>query len=113
MKKIMLALAVAVLAVAANAASFKWSGANIYGTDGAKFTGTAEIYAYLSSGTMADAVKVTDAFVVGGFLSLTLQAQQQVLHSIGMTLLLTLNIASSLLSMMMARCSTLLRQILL
>lgn len=67
MKKIMLALAVAVLAVAANAASFKWTGANIYGADGAtKYTGTAEIYAYATSGTIADAVKVTDAFVIGG-----------------------------------------------
>ncbi len=67
MKKIMLALAVAVLAVAANAASFKWTGANIYGADGAtKFTGTAEIYAYAAGGTIADAVKVTDAFVIGG-----------------------------------------------
>ena len=67
MKKIMLALAVAVLAVAANAASFKWTGANVYGADGTtKFTGTAEIYAYATSGTIADAVKVTDAFVIGG-----------------------------------------------
>jgi hypothetical protein len=33
MKKIMLALAVAVLAVAANAASFNWSAANLYGAD--------------------------------------------------------------------------------
>ena len=67
MKKIMLALAVAVLAVAANAASFKWTGANIYGADGTtKYTGTVEIYAYAASGTIADAVKVTDAFVIGG-----------------------------------------------
>ena len=34
MKKIMLALAVAVLAVAANAASFKWTASNVYGADG-------------------------------------------------------------------------------
>ena len=67
MKKIMLALAVAVLAVAANAASFKWTGANIYGADGTtKYTGTAEIYAYATSGTIADDVQVTDAFVIGG-----------------------------------------------
>ena len=66
MKKLMLALAVTVLAVAANAASFKWTGANVYGADGNKFTGTAEIYAYATIGTIADAVKVTDAFVIGG-----------------------------------------------
>ena len=67
MKKIMLALAVAVLAVAANAASFKWTGANIYGADGStKYTGTAEMYAYLSTGTAADAVKVTDIAINNG-----------------------------------------------
>ena len=67
MKKIMLALAVAVAAVAANAASFKWTGANIYGADGStKYTGTAEMYAYLSTGTAADAVKVTDITINNG-----------------------------------------------
>ena len=67
MKKIMLALAVAVLAVAANAASFKWTGTNIYGADGTtKYTGTAEMYAYLSTATAADAVKVTDIAINNG-----------------------------------------------
>ncbi len=67
MKKLMLALAVAVFAVAANAASFKWTGANIYGADGStKYTGTAEMYAYLSTGTAADAVKVTDIAINNG-----------------------------------------------
>ena len=67
MKKIMLAFAVIGMAVAANAALFKWTGANIYGADGTtKFTGTAEIYAYLNTATIADAVKVTDAYVISG-----------------------------------------------
>ena len=65
MKKIMLALAVAVLAVAANAASFKWTAANVYDSTGtAKYTGTAEIYAYTTDASAA--VKVADAFVVSG-----------------------------------------------
>lgn len=56
-----------VAGVAANAASFKWTGANIYASDGAtKFTGTAAIYAYLDTATAADAVKVVDAYVVAG-----------------------------------------------
>ena len=65
MKKIMLALAVAVLAVAANAASFKWTAANVYDSTGtAKYNGTAEIYAYTTDASAA--VKVAEAFVVGG-----------------------------------------------
>ena len=56
MKKIMLALAVAVLAVAANAASFKWSGVNVYGSDGiTKFTGTASLYAEGIDGVLSTA----------------------------------------------------------
>ncbi len=65
MKKLMLALAVAVLAVAANAAAFKWTAANVYDSTGtAKYTGTAEIYAYTTDASAA--VKVADAFVVSG-----------------------------------------------
>ena len=59
MKKIMLALAVAVLAVAANAASFKWTAANIYGADGAKYAGEVTLMAYAVGGTAADAFAVT------------------------------------------------------
>ncbi|MBR2919923.1 MAG: hypothetical protein IKC27_01020 [Kiritimatiellae bacterium] len=55
MKKIMLALAVAVLAVAANAASFKWTAANIYGADGNKFAGEITLMAYAVGDTAADA----------------------------------------------------------
>ena len=59
MKKIMLALAVAVLAVAANAASFKWTAANIYGADGNKYAGEVTLMAYAVGGTAADAFAVT------------------------------------------------------
>ena len=67
----MLAAAIAV-GFAANAASYKWTGANIYGADATtKFTGTAEIYAYLSTATKADAVKVTDVAITAGALNAT------------------------------------------
>ena len=67
MKKLMVLMAAVAIATASQAASFKWTGANIYGSDTTtKFTGTAEIYAYLTTATIADAVKVTDAYVVGG-----------------------------------------------
>lgn len=67
MKKLLVLAAVLAAGVAANAASFKWTAANVYGADGStKFTGTAEIYAYLSTATVGDAVKVVDAYVVGG-----------------------------------------------
>ena len=67
MKKLLILAAVIVAGVAANAASFKWTGANIYGSDGTtKFTGTAAIYAYLTTETVADAVKVVDVNVISG-----------------------------------------------
>ena len=45
MKKLLILAAVIVAGVAANAASFKWAGANVYGPDGTtKFTGTAYLY---------------------------------------------------------------------
>ena len=67
MKKLLVLAAMIVAGVVANAASFKWTGANIYGADATtKFTGTAAIYAYLTTEGVSDAVKVTDVFVVGG-----------------------------------------------
>ena len=59
MKKIMLALAVAVLAAAANAASFKWTAANVYGADGNKFAGEVTLMAYAVGDTAADAFVAT------------------------------------------------------
>ena len=65
MKKLLILAAVLVAGVAANAASFKWTAANIYSSDTTtKFTGTAEIYAYTTD--VASAVKVSDAYVIGG-----------------------------------------------
>ena len=55
MKKIMLALAVTVLAVSANAASFKWIASNIYGADGNKYAGEVTLMAYAVGDTAADA----------------------------------------------------------
>ena len=67
MKKLLILAAAIVAGAAANAASFKWTGANIYGSDTTtKITGTVGIYAYLSTATVDDAVKVADAFVVSG-----------------------------------------------
>ena len=67
MKKLLVVVAALTIAAVAQASSFKWTAANVYGADGTtKFTGTAEIYAYLSTATLADAVKVADAYVVGG-----------------------------------------------
>ncbi len=67
MKKIMILAAVVAMAFASQAASFKWTGANIYSSDATtKYTGTASIYAYLSTATVADSVKVTDVYVIGG-----------------------------------------------
>ena len=67
MKKIIVVIAVAMLAVVANAASFKWTAGNIYGSDGAtKFDGMVTIMAYTTD--LSSAVKVTDAYAVAGVL---------------------------------------------
>ena len=48
MKKIMVMLAVVAAAVVANAASFNWQAANIFGSDGTtKYSGTVELYAII------------------------------------------------------------------
>jgi len=67
MKKLLILAAVLVAGVAANAASFKWTGANIYGSNGTdKFSGTADLYAYLATSDVSTAVKVDTATVVAG-----------------------------------------------
>ena len=68
MKKILILAAVLVVGIAANAASFKWTGANIYGASGSKYTGTVDIYAYDSTKTVNDAVKVTTVYANGGLI---------------------------------------------
>ena len=67
MKKIMILAAVVAMAFASQAASFKWTGANIYSSDATtKYTGTASIFAYLCFVTVFVLVKVTDVDVIGG-----------------------------------------------
>ena len=67
MKKLLILTAILVASVAANAASFKWTGANIYGSDATtKFTGTAAIYAFITGDTIDTAVKVVDVGVNAG-----------------------------------------------
>ena len=73
MKKIIIMLAVVVAAVAANAASFKWSAGNVYSsnlTD--KFSGTATLYANgvegaLSTATVANGVIAATTFTSEAF----------------------------------------------
>lgn len=69
MKKIMILVAAVAMTGVSQAAMFKWTGANIYDHTGvAKYTGTATIYAYLSTETAADAIKVVDIFVNAGII---------------------------------------------
>ena len=63
MKKLLILAAVMVAGVAANAASFKWSGANIYGPDGNKFTGTAELFCDALSSTVLSTVNVNNGAI--------------------------------------------------
>ena len=60
MKKILILAAVIVAGVAANAASFKWSAANIYASNGTdKYTGDVTLYAYLSTADIGTAKAVS------------------------------------------------------
>ena len=59
MKKILVLAAVAMVAFASNAASFKWTAANIYGADGNKFAGEITLMAYAADTTSADAFVAT------------------------------------------------------
>ena len=62
MKKLFILAAVAMIAVASNAATFKWTAANLYGADlTTKYSGEVTLYAYLSTGSISDAV-VVDTF---------------------------------------------------
>ena len=63
MKKLLVLAAAIVAGVVANAASFNWQAANIYGVDGTtKFSGTATLYAIIDN--VATAVNVAN--VSGG-----------------------------------------------
>ena len=66
--------AVIVAGVAANAASFKWSAANIYASNGTdKFTGDVTLYAYLSTAdaSTAKAVSTVKASAAGAVAATT------------------------------------------
>ena len=67
MKKLMMLAVAIATALISQAATFKWTAANIYDHTGTtKYTGTASIYAYLTTETVADAVKVIDVGVTSG-----------------------------------------------
>ena len=88
MKKIMIMLAVVTATVVANAASFNWQAANLYGSDGTtKYAGTVDLYAVIdgvdtlvsSATAAAGAIKKdnttfeSDKFVVGNYYDFFLQ----------------------------------------
>ena len=60
MKKILVIAAIVVAAVTANAASFKWSAGNIYGSNGTdKYTGDVTLYAYAAGQDASTAIAVS------------------------------------------------------
>ena len=60
MKKLLILAAVIVAGVAANAASFKWSAANLYASNGTdKYNGDVTLYAYLSTADISTAKAVS------------------------------------------------------
>lgn len=60
MKKLLIVAAILVAGIAANAASFKWSAANIYASNGTdKYTGVVTLYAYLSTAEASTAIAVS------------------------------------------------------
>ena len=79
MKKLLIIIAVATSAIVTNAASFKWSAANIYNpTDStaklASGSGTATLYAYLSTADASSAVAVaTTALTSDGGITKTFE----------------------------------------
>ena len=65
MKKILIMAAVIVAGIAANAASFKWTAGNMYGSDGAtKWTSTVNLYAMVDSvATLVDSATAANGTV--------------------------------------------------
>ena len=60
MKKLLVLAAVVIVGIAANAASFKWSAANIYGANGTdKYTGDVTLYAYAAGADVSTAFAVS------------------------------------------------------
>lgn len=72
MKKILILAAMIVAGVTANAASFKWSAANIYASNGTdKYTGDVALYAYLSTADASTAVLVSTVVSSAGVVAAT------------------------------------------
>ena len=72
MKKLLVLAAIIIAGVTSNAATFKWTAANIYGSDlTTKLTGSATIYAYLSTAEASSAVAVTSAAITSGAMATT------------------------------------------
>ena len=70
MKKLLVLAAVVVAAVAANAASFKWTSANMYASNGTdKWAGEVSLYGYLASADISTAVLVDTQTAVNGTVS--------------------------------------------
>ena len=71
MKKILILAAVIVAGVAANAASFKWSASGVKDFAGSgTYSGTASLYAYLSTADASTAKLVSTATMTGGAIAL-------------------------------------------
>ena len=78
MKKLLVLAAIIVAGVAANAASFKWAAANVYGSDGStKYSGTAYLYCdalgsdALSSASVTSGTIASTTFEVGSAVATT------------------------------------------
>lgn len=77
MKKLLILAAVIVAGVAANAASFRWTALNVYGSDGTtKFSGTATLYQVVAGGT--DVVADTFTTTAAGTISNTFSSDSYV-----------------------------------
>lgn len=67
MKKLIIISAVLLMSIASQAASFKWTAANIYASNlTTKYTGSATLYAYLTTAGAETATEVAVANVVAG-----------------------------------------------
>ncbi len=70
MKKLIIFAVAIVAAVTTHAAAFSWSGGNIYSSDlKNKYTGSAEMYAYLVTAGVGTSIKVADISISNGVLS--------------------------------------------
>ena len=72
MKKLIIAMAAIAIAAVTQAATVQWTMANVYDSTGAsKYSGSATLFAYLSTATAADAFEVKTLTVTSGALTST------------------------------------------